>query len=295
MVCSRSNKQLLENLLHDDHPILLEGIHCSYLLHDDRFASRKIILRLHNVEYKYYRQLCRHEKSLAKKIYYFFESRLLKKYEKSISKKSLVIAVTERDASVYAREFGSEQIFSLPVFLPFEKVESQSDLGCFCLYHGNLSVAENEAIVLWLLKKVFNDIPVPFVIAGKKPSMNLIRAAGRNAHTCLVTDPSSQEMQDLVAKAQINILPSFNCTGIKLKLLNALYTGKHCVVNEETVKGTPFEPVCHVCHSPDSFKDAIEALCDRPFPADEIKQREKLLSVIFDNKKNGETLIKWIW
>ena len=50
IVCSRSNGQLLDRLLEDDYPILLEGVHCTYLLNDERFEGRKIILRLHNVE-----------------------------------------------------------------------------------------------------------------------------------------------------------------------------------------------------------------------------------------------------
>ena len=52
-------------------------------------------------------------------------------------------------------------------------------------------------------------------------------------HTCLVANPSEMEMQDMIAKAQINILPSFNNTGIQIKLLNALFNGRHCLVNKK--------------------------------------------------------------
>lgn len=146
-----------------------------------------------------------------------------------------------------------------------------------------------------VVKKVFNDTNIPFVIAGKKPSVNLIRVANRYPHTCLIPDPSAEEMQDLIAKAQINILPSFNCTGVKLKLLNALFNGKHCIVNEETVKSTPLESVCHVCNNASSFKDTIENLYDKSLDVEETQLRKKLLSENFDNIKNGEKLIKWIW
>jgi hypothetical protein len=295
IVCSRSNKELTEDLLTDDYPILLEGIHCSYLLHDPRFDQRKVILRLHNVEYKYYRQLSLYAKSVFKKIYYLYESRLLKKYEKSISLRSMILAFTQHDAEVYQDEFGTKNIFCLPVFSPYEKVDCDESLGCFCLYHGNLSVAENEAAVIWLLRKVFNDINVPFVIAGKKPSMKLIRIANRYQHTCLITDPSVEEMQDIVAKAQINILPSFNCTGIKLKLLNALFNGKHCVVNDEAVRGTPLRPVCHLCNNPPAFKQKIADLYNTRFTREESVCRQRLLSEHFDNTKNGERLVRWIW
>ncbi|MCZ2222639.1 MAG: mannosyltransferase, partial [Chitinophagales bacterium] len=53
IVSSRKNNELLDNLLKDDYPILMEGVHSSYLLNDKRFDNRKKIVRLHNVEYEY--------------------------------------------------------------------------------------------------------------------------------------------------------------------------------------------------------------------------------------------------
>ncbi|MGH2563383.1 MAG: mannosyltransferase, partial [Ginsengibacter sp.] len=50
IVSSRANRVLLNNLLKDDHPVLLEGIHCSYFLYSGELKNRKIIIRLHNVE-----------------------------------------------------------------------------------------------------------------------------------------------------------------------------------------------------------------------------------------------------
>ena len=50
IVASRKNEELFTNLLQDNYPILMEGIHCTYLLNDDRFKQRKKYVRLHNVE-----------------------------------------------------------------------------------------------------------------------------------------------------------------------------------------------------------------------------------------------------
>jgi hypothetical protein len=150
IVCSRSSGELLEDLLKDSYPILLEGVHCSYLLNDERFAGRKVILRLHNVEYQYYYQLYHCEKSLLKKFYYLRESNLLRQYERKIADKVRVLAITEKDSLQYRREFGATDVHLLPVFLPFNEVHSTVGQGCFCLYHGNLSVTENEQAVAWL-------------------------------------------------------------------------------------------------------------------------------------------------
>lgn len=295
IVCSRSNDEMLENLLKDDHPILIEGVHCSYLLNDERFQKRKVILRLHNTEYEYYHKLCQAETSIIKKIYYWHESKLLKQYEKRISGKAMILAMSEEDVSKYKNEFSVNDIDSLPAFIPPAHLRCKQNNGCYCLYHGNLSVAENEKAVIWLLEEVFNDLPLPFVIAGKKPSARLERVANQHPQACIVADPSEEEMQDIIEKAQLHVLPSFNCTGIKLKLLNALFNGRHCIVNREAVESTGLENICHIGSDADSFKKIIEKEYHQPFLAEEIEKRRDILLNLYDNKKNAQQLIQWIW
>ena len=124
---------------------------------------------------------------------------------------------------------------------------------------------ENEKAVVWLLEKVFNDLSIPFLIAGKNPSPKLFRIVSRYKNCCLVPDPSDQELKDIISKAQMHVIPSFNCTGIKLKLLNALFNGRHCVVNAEAVDGTGLREVCHLAEGAEEFKKVIVTLYDRPF------------------------------
>ena len=295
IVCSRSNGRLMENLEKDDHPILLEGVHCSYLLGDERFKDRKIILRLHNVEYQYYRQLYHAERSLFKKIYYLHESKLLRRYERKIADRSLVLAVSDKDGELYRREFGATRVATLPVFVPFTEVRSREGTGCFCLYHGNLSVAENEQAIAWLLKRVFSGLQVPLIVAGKDPSARLTRLVGQYPQGCLIPNPSQEEMQDLIAKAQIHLLPTCHSTGVKLKLLNALFNGRHCVVNEDAVESTGLQAGCHVAANAEGFRRLIGQLYKQPFTAEEVEARKKLLSGQFDNARNTEKLIQWIW
>jgi hypothetical protein len=295
IVCSRSNGQLLERLLEDDHPILLEGIHCTYLLNDERFDGRKIVLRLHNVEYQYYRQLYLSEKSLLKKIYYFHESNLLRQYEHRIAGKVKILAVSKKDEEQYVQEFGAADIDTIPVFLPFDEVRSKEGTGCFCLYQGNLSVAENEQVVCWLLKNVFANSQMPFIISGKNPSARLSRLIQQYPQACLIPNPSEEELQDLIAKAQVNILPSFNCTGIKLKLLNALFNGRHCIVNRDAVEGTGLQAACHIAAGADEIRSLLDELCARPFTRGEIDQRKEILAGLYDQKANLEKLMHAIW
>ena len=295
IVSSRSSKELLENLQQDDHPVLLEGIHCTYPLYAGVLANRKVILRLHNVEYKYYHHLFNHEKSWLKKAYFYNESRLLKQYERKMVNQVNILAMSEKDVDLYKQKFHAPHISYMPVFTPFQQVNSSEGLGTYCLYHGNLSVAENEKAAIWLLENVFNKLKFPFVIAGKNPSSRLQRVAELNMQSCLIPNPDDQEMKDLIAKAQINILPSFNDTGIKLKLLNALYNGRHCIVNEAAIQQTGLESACHVGTNAKAFQHIIVQLYNHPFGEEEINLRKKLLSAGFSNRKNSEKLIESIW
>ncbi|WEK34369.1 MAG: glycosyltransferase family 4 protein [Candidatus Pseudobacter hemicellulosilyticus] len=295
IVASRANPELAERLLQDEHPILLEGIHCTYLLHDERFEGRKIILRLMNVEYQYYRELYNTSTAPFKKLYYLHESKLLRAYEASIAQKVMVLAISEQDVRTYREEFGAKNIAFLPVFLPFSAISSQEGVGCFCLYQGNLSVDENEKAAVWLMKEVFSELPVNFIVAGKDPSRKLERVAERYPRTCVVANPSEDEMQDMIAKAQVNILPSFNCTGVKLKLINALFNGRHCVVNDAAVKESSLAPACHIGTNADAFKSIVAQLYHSPFTQEEIVLRQRLLEDTFNNQQNARRLMQWIW
>jgi hypothetical protein len=113
IVSSRKNEQLLQDLLKDDHPILMEGVHCTCLLFDKRFSNRKCFVRLHNAEFQYYSDLCKASSSLIKKMYYWIESRLLKSYEKKIASKAMFFGITEKDTAVYRDELNCKNIHEL--------------------------------------------------------------------------------------------------------------------------------------------------------------------------------------
>src|SRR5690606_34128657 len=131
--------------------------------------------------------------------------------------------------------------------------------------------------------------------AGKNPSPGLEKLAHKNLNTCIVANPSENEMHDLISKAQINILPSFTETGIKLKLLNAVFCGRHIVVNEPIVEGTHLESACHIATTANAFKSVVSQLFRKPFGQEEIDLRENLMYHYYNNRENVKKLIAWIW
>lgn len=294
IVHSRQNAALAKRLLQDSHPILMEGIHCTALLADARFRQRNILVRLHNVEYEYYRQLANMERNWLRRLYLRHESRLLEKYEASIAKRALFVTVSEKDAATYRQRFGAKATF-LPVFVPWQTPQSLPGSGHYCLYHGNLSVPENERAATWLMEEVFAGSGISFVIAGRNPSGRLRRAAGSLANVRLVANPSSAGMAALIQQAQINLLPSFNTTGVKLKLLHALFSGRHCMTGRQAAEDAGVEACCHIADGTAAIKAAIEQLMMESFTQDMIAQRSAMLLAVYDNQANARRLTGLIW
>lgn len=297
IVASRMNKELTERLQQDNHPILLEGIHCTGILREMDLSNRKVVVRMHNEESVYYKELARAENGFLKKLYFYNESRLLKKYSHHLPDECVYACVSETDIQVLKNDYNLSKVEFLPTFPTWQSVKGEEGQGNFCLYHGNLSVPENEEAAAWLICNVFTKAKVPFIIAGKKPTKKLQKISCLCQHTCLVADPSDNQMNDLVKKAHINILPCFNksITGIRLKLLHALFEGRHCVVNDPMVAGTGLADACHIGSNANAMASIIMQLYHLPFTPEEVILRKQLLGNTYNNEKNTLKLSQWLW
>ena len=297
IVASRKNDSLLNCLLQDNYPILMEGIHSTFLLNDVRFKHRKKIVRLHNVEYNYYKHLSQTATSFFKKIYCLTESFLLKKYEqKIINKASLFLTVTTKDKNTYEQDFGCTNVHYLPLFIPNNwMINIDESQGNYCLYQADLSVPANENAAIWLLQNVFYNLEIPFVIAGKNPSEKLKNIIAKSKNVVLQPNPSEKEMNNLIKEAQINILPSFSNTGIKLKLLHALFIGKFCLVNNATIEGTGLEDLCHIANTSKEMQEKIVLLFQQTISKSDIEKRQIKLQSVYNNADNAKQLIQYIF
>jgi hypothetical protein len=297
IIASRINEELIENLGKDNKPILLEGLHCTGILPRLDLRHRKVVVRMHNEESVYYRELARSEPSFLKKLFFLNESRLIRNYNHHLPDECIYACVSHEDMNTLYERYHLHKVKFMATFPAWQQVSGEEGVGNLCLYHGNLSVPENEQAAIWLLREVFTKVRKPFVIAGKKPSRRLQKLAHLCQHTCLVSDPSETEMNDLVRKAHINVLPCFNknITGIRLKLLHALFEGRHCIVNEPMVKGTGLEAACHTGTTANAFASIIAQLYHQPFTEDEIRLRKRLLGDTYNNEKNTQQLIQWLW
>lgn len=292
IVNTRNSAALINNLLIDNAPILFEGLHSCYFLDDLRLKDRFKIVRTHNIEHDYYANLAQSEKKVLKKIYFRQESKRLKAYEHVLQHANLIAAISANDAYHFKRNYKS--VYTVSAFHPYNKVEINEGLGNYALYHGNLAVAENNLGALFLVNEVFNKTSFPLIIAGSAPSNELMEAVKKQNHITLKGDISTEDINALIANAQINVLPTFQATGIKLKLLAALFSGRHCLVNNPMVANTGLEELCIVKDSAIEMAKEIELLKNMPISKGLIERRMALLEHTFSNKYNAKLLMDFI-
>lgn len=295
IVSSRVSGNLLKNLKKDRHPVLFEGVHCAFLLYKNKLRQRKLFLRLHNVEHIYYGELSKQESNIFKKLYFSVESFLLKRFEKRIAGKATVLAVSEEDKRIYAAMGAEHNVHFLPVFIGFKLVTRPGRGNYYCLYHGNLSINENAAAAQWLLIKVFHRLKFSLLIAGKDPSDHLRNTVNEHPLGSIVGNPSDEELNKLIANAQINLVHSFNRTGIKIKLLHALFEGRFCIANEAAVKGSGLEALCYTAENYQQYRERINELFEQEFTPEMLELRSRILGELYDNEKNAGLLIQWIY
>lgn len=289
IVLTRSDNKLLDKLKQDDHPVLFEGLHTTFYLKSLISKSRTIAVRMHNIEHDYYTNLAKKEKNFFRKIFFKSEALKLKKYEKILKSDIKVAGITEKDCAHF-KDY-NKNVFLVEAFHTNNLIEILKGKGEYILFHGNLSVHENIEAAKFIIKRVCPYIEFKFIIAGKNPAPELFKLSKIFSNVEIISNPSDFEMKELIQKAQINLLISFQDTGVKLKLINALFKGRHCIVNPMLTGGSCLESLCHVVDTENEIISKLNELIKADFTVEEINKREESLLKNVNNKLGAQKLI----
>lgn len=282
IVRTRRSKQLLEHLLLDQHPILFEGQHTTAFLNHPALQERKKLVRLHNVEWKYYAGLADRSTSWVERRYFRSESGKLKRDESRLGAATALACISLADTAYYTERFSTVTYLPVAFEMSVEHAEQSAEKP-FYLFHGNLSVAENEEAALWLVN-AFATIDHALTLAGKEPSEKLRLTCLGASNITLISNPSAQELEQLMVSTTAHLVVGFQQSGIKLKLLNALMTGKRCIATPEMVAGTGLEQWCTVVSTEVELKGALD------LPPLDLAQKEAQLAFIQANFSPAKTL-----
>ena len=284
IVQTRISKVLEANLLKDNAPILMEGLHCTSILENKSFKDRTTIVRTHNIEHHYYKGLSK-TNNLKDFIYFKLEAFKLKRYESILKKSSAILAIQEKDKK-HLKKINSNT-FLLPICNKKNKILEQKETLPYLLFQGNLSVKENQEAILWLIDNVYNKLKTKpkFIVAGKKPSLSLKNTLVNN-NIELVENPKQMEMDKLIKEARIHLLYTTQATGAKLKLINALQSNGHVILNSKLIEGTELSLLCNVCDNPKEFQINVVNLINSELSIHELKSRNDYFKEKLNATKN---------
>ena len=292
IIKSRSSSELLKNLNKNNDPILFEGLHTCNEIENPQLSQRIKIIRMHNIEYQYYHGLSKFTNNLLKKLYYRVESRKLYNYEKLIYYANLICTISDNDYMHYKGMHSN--VMKLPVFHEHNTYHSGSR-GKYALFHGNFNISENEFSVLYLINKIFKELDYSLIIAGKNPGKKIKRLVELNYNVSLKDNINSEELNNLIANASIHILPAFQSSGLKLKLIHVLNSSGHIITNSKMITDNKLTEFCNVAKSSEEMKKMIMEKAQKPLKENEIMKRQKMLAKNYLNERNAEILINRIF
>lgn len=282
-VAGRKNDEILKNLLCDNAPILYEGLMSCGTLADKRLLARRKYFRECNVEHDYYRGLAKATNSW-KKFYYLLEAHRLQRFEKKLKNATAILSLAHQDERHFKEKFPQIPTIYLPCFHSNSSISSVHGIGEGILYHGNLEVPENLLALNYILKQITPQLPdIPFVIAGRCNSNKLQKIVSHYPNVILVPNPNEAKMLQLIHDAQINLLITFQGTGLKLKLLNVLYAGRHVICNNQMISGTELAALCYIENVAETIIQRCRSLINKPLTDSDIAHRKEILST-FDNE-----------
>ena len=289
IVKSRSNGDLIKNLKAVEAPILFEGLHTTLALKGKIFQERKTFVRTHNIEHLYYNYLGKTDSNIFKKLFYKMEAGKLKYYERILKRCDHILSISRNETKYFKSKYGSGTQY-LPAFHPNESIYPLTKKGYFALYHGNLAIDDNLNAALYLID-CFKPLDYPLVIAGQCDNKKLRSQIDTYKNISFIQLKDEQHLLELFHRAHINVLFSFQQSGVKLKLINALFQGRYTIANSNITDGTGLEELCHIANDKNEIRSTILKLIDLDFSDEEIAKRKQIL-VDFSNKKNAQKIIE---
>jgi hypothetical protein len=186
------------------------------------------------------------------------------------------------------KEKYDSSVVYIPAFHGFESISQQHATGTHILYHGDLSIMDNEKCVNSLVDAhVASGIKMKLIVAGRKPSKALNRKLEKLHNVLLEIEPTDEKLESLIKDAHANVVWSSNDSGIKIKLVHALILGKFCIVNEQVVKGNSLGKYCRVLTDKSKLPAALQDVVQQEYNMDFHKIKLNYLNKHFSNKENA--------
>lgn len=287
IVKTRESNLLLERLKDNNTAILFEGLHTTLPLLSNELSSIKTLIRTHNIEHNYYYGLFKSEKKYSKKMFFYIEALKLKKYEKILKKTNHILTISPEEQDYFHRTYGEKSTY-VPVFSDVKFPELKRE-EAIVLWHGDLRVSDNVKAALFAINVVKNT-SYKLVIASSKKNKEVVKACKNLSNVIFDNLLEEEALTDLLLKAKVNVLFTYQGTGIKLKLLNALTKSRFVIANGLMVNKTGLEKTCEVANSIEEVRAKLKVLMNKEF-SDKQREERKIQLKNFECQKNAKKII----
>lgn len=261
-VTTRFSKALIGNLNKSEAPIIFESLRTLGVLKRHKF-KQKIAVRIHNIEHEYSWGLFKSERNWFKKLAFLLEGYKLKHFEFILDKADVLFTISNYEYEYCNKNFKAD-CYYLPVFQENSKLECLNGFGKYALYHGDLSVSDNVRCAFFMIE-VFRDLNEPLIIASSTKQQKLLNEIKKYENISFELISDENNLNDLIKNAHINTLYSFQRSGTKLKVFNALFKGRHCILNKNVVDDIEVLKICEVIADKIQYQNAVRRLFKEEF------------------------------
>lgn len=285
-VISRFHKNLVSNIASVEAPILFEGLQTTRIVNKVKLTNRKLLLRLHNLESNFYAGMSKNETSFLKSILYYIESKKYNYYQNRVTYFDHVFTLSKSEYNFV--EAKTKKVSYLPVFHGNEAFTHQSEFGNYALYHGDLRLPDNKKAVSFLIQLFHKIRDYQLIIASSNGKEFVETQTQKENNIEFVFIENEAHLNSLLANAHINVMLSFQQAGTKLKIVNALFKSRFCLINNKIVDDKRIVKLCEIANTETEFIQKINQLKAQPFTQNE--ERQKVLSEVYNDLHNAKLM-----
>ncbi|WP_136666870.1 glycosyltransferase family 4 protein [Flavobacterium sp. H122] len=289
-VIIRKSNTLVKRLNEDLFPVLFESLKTTAVLNDSRLKQRKFYLRLHNIEENYFDGLAKKESNFINKGLFKIEAKKYSRYKEIFQKTDKIFTISNYETALL-KQLNLKCDF-IPVFSGNYLIKSKAGRGDYCLYHGDLRTSDNQEAVFFLLKAFEKNDDKKLIIASGYLPNKIKKEIERLKNVNHVLIESNEQLENLIINAHIHLLFSFQNSGTKLKIINALFKGRHIVCNRNMIDDEEILKFCHLVDNENELIRIVDNLLKEPYVSNEI--RNSYLMEEYCDLKNAKRLQKEI-
>lgn len=278
--------------------ILLEGIYLMRYIKTLRLnTTTKIVLRLHNVEYKIWEGLRDTDKNPLRSWYLGLLARRMKRFELAhINLADGVIMLTQNDEDIFVRQGCKVPHASFPIAYVFDELPAISDEEENAVaFIGGMDWLPNREGVDWFIAKVWPEIikAVPgakFYLAGRNFPVELKQMKQPGITVMGEVDDARQ----FILSKPVFIVPLFAGSGMRAKIIEALALGRAIVSTPVGAEGIAYTDGENILIAGDekSFAAAIIKVLQQPGVRKALGEKaQQLVRQQYDNHRVTASII----